>query len=111
MTIRAQGKEVAGTADCHLALRAERKFDELRSDQDEAWGSLSSLLRLFELLAIATQYTIYELHCLLAKVERLSSSPIGGRQVTLKDFAIVCSNCHVMIHIHGKCRPLNGLIP
>lgn len=40
----------------------------------------------------------------------LSNSPIGGRVVKLKDLAIVCANCHVMIHIGGECRPLKGLI-
>jgi 5-methylcytosine-specific restriction protein A len=33
------------------------------------------------------------------------------RQVKLKDLAIVCANCHAMIHRNGKCRPLEGLIP
>lgn len=41
----------------------------------------------------------------------LSNSPLGGRTVKLKDFAIVCANCHVMIHVGGECRPLKGLIP
>jgi 5-methylcytosine-specific restriction enzyme A len=41
----------------------------------------------------------------------LSGSPVGGREVKLKDLAIVCANCHVMIHIGGACRPLEGLIP
>jgi hypothetical protein len=34
-----------------------------------------------------------------------------GREVKLKDLAVVCANCHVMIHMGGKCRPLAGLIP
>jgi len=41
----------------------------------------------------------------------LSSAPIGGRHVKLEDLAVVCANCHVMIHIGGECRPLKGLIP
>ncbi|ABQ32863.1 HNH endonuclease [Bradyrhizobium sp. BTAi1] len=40
----------------------------------------------------------------------LSNSPIGGRTVKLRDLAIVCANCHAMIHIGGECRPLKGLI-
>ncbi len=41
----------------------------------------------------------------------LSSAPREGRKVTLRDLAVVCANCHVMIHIGGKCRPLADLIP
>ena len=41
----------------------------------------------------------------------LSSSPRQGRKVSLKDLAIVCANCHAMVHAGGKCRPLAGLIP
>jgi hypothetical protein len=40
----------------------------------------------------------------------LSKSPKQGREIKLKDLAIVCANCHVMIHIGGECRPLEGLI-
>jgi predicted HNH restriction endonuclease len=40
----------------------------------------------------------------------LSTSPREGREVSLKDLAVVCANCHVMIHIGGHCRPLTGLI-
>jgi hypothetical protein len=29
---------------------------------------------------------------------------------TLEDLVVVCANCHAMIHRHGKCRPLDGLI-
>src|SRR5262245_48779112 len=36
---------------------------------------------------------------------------VMGREVKLKDLAVVCANCHVMIHMGGKCRPLAGLIP
>jgi len=32
-------------------------------------------------------------------------------QTTLDDLAIVCGNCHAMIHLNGQCRPLTGLIP
>jgi len=31
-------------------------------------------------------------------------------QTTLKDLAIVCANCHAMIHRRGECRPLEGLV-
>jgi 5-methylcytosine-specific restriction enzyme A len=40
----------------------------------------------------------------------LSKSPKDGRETKLKDLAIVCANCHVMIHAGGECRPLAGLI-
>jgi hypothetical protein len=32
------------------------------------------------------------------------------RATKLKELAIVCPNCHAMIHRHGKCRPLKGLV-
>jgi 5-methylcytosine-specific restriction enzyme A len=40
----------------------------------------------------------------------LHKAPKEGRQVLLKDLAIVCANCHAMIHAAGECRPLEGLI-
>ena len=40
----------------------------------------------------------------------LSASPNRGRKVSLEDFAVVCANCHAMIHLGGKCRSLTGLI-
>ena len=43
-------------------------------------------------------------------LEPLSEAPRDGRLVTLDKLAIVCANCHAMIHIGGKCRPLAGLI-
>jgi hypothetical protein len=33
-----------------------------------------------------------------------------AEETTLADLAVVCANCHAMIHRHGKCRPLEGLI-
>lgn len=41
----------------------------------------------------------------------LNKSPAKGREVKLADLAIVCANCHAMIHRGGECRPLMGLIP
>jgi predicted HNH restriction endonuclease len=41
----------------------------------------------------------------------LSDAPTTGRAVKLADLAIVCANCHRMIHIGGQCRPLASLIP
>lgn len=29
---------------------------------------------------------------------------------TLKDLAIVCANCHAMIHRNNECRPMDGLV-
>jgi 5-methylcytosine-specific restriction endonuclease McrA len=33
-----------------------------------------------------------------------------AEETTLDDLAIVCANCHAMIHRRGECRPLSGLI-
>jgi 5-methylcytosine-specific restriction protein A len=41
----------------------------------------------------------------------LSESAPEGRAVALKELAIVCANCHAMIHRGGECRPLADLIP
>ncbi len=43
-------------------------------------------------------------------LEPLSIAPKEGRPIMLDQLAIVCSNCHVMIHRGGECRPLKGLI-
>jgi hypothetical protein len=40
----------------------------------------------------------------------LGSAPRQGTSTRLSDLAIVCPNCHAMIHLGGKCRPLAGLI-
>jgi predicted HNH restriction endonuclease len=40
----------------------------------------------------------------------LGGAPDDGFAVTLQDLAIVCPNCHAMIHRGGKCRPLEPLI-
>lgn len=34
----------------------------------------------------------------------------GPTRTALSDLAVVCPNCHAMIHVGGKSRPLNGLI-
>jgi hypothetical protein len=34
-----------------------------------------------------------------------------GRKVTLKDLAVVCANCHAMIHRGGECRKLVDIVP
>jgi 5-methylcytosine-specific restriction protein A len=34
----------------------------------------------------------------------------GSQVTTLDDLVVVCANCHAMIHRHGECRPLQGLI-
>lgn len=41
----------------------------------------------------------------------ISKSPKKGKEYSLLDLAIVCANCHAMIHRDGECRPLDGLIP
>lgn len=40
----------------------------------------------------------------------LHKAPPEGRKVELSDLAIVCANCHAMIHAGGECRKLAGLI-
>jgi hypothetical protein len=48
-----------------------------------------------------------------AHVHHLNALAGGDEPVvtTLDDLAIVCANCHAMIHRKGECRPLEGLIP
>jgi 5-methylcytosine-specific restriction protein A len=41
----------------------------------------------------------------------LSAAPKEGRKLRLQDLAVVCANCHAMIHRHGECRPIQSLIP
>ena len=42
-------------------------------------------------------------------------NPLGDRsapsETKLSELAIVCANCHAMIHRGDQCRPLEGLIP
>lgn len=38
----------------------------------------------------------------------LSAAP-GSIETRLRDLAVVCPNCHAMIHRGGECRPLDGL--
>ena len=39
----------------------------------------------------------------------LSSLAKQGERINLSDLAIVCANCHAMIHRGGQCRPLADL--
>ncbi len=41
----------------------------------------------------------------------LGDAPKKGRKTKLADLAVVCANCHRMIHRFGQCRPLDDLIP
>jgi predicted HNH restriction endonuclease len=43
-------------------------------------------------------------------LEPLSAAPRIGRIITLDKLAVVCANCHAMIHVGGQCRPLASLI-
>jgi putative restriction endonuclease len=40
----------------------------------------------------------------------LSTAPDGGRETSIEELAIVCPNCHAMIHVGGECRPLEALM-
>lgn len=44
-------------------------------------------------------------------LEPLSDAPDTGRPIRLDKLAVVCANCHVMIHRGGQCRELGSLIP
>ena len=48
-----------------------------------------------------------------AHVHHLIPLAKTGKEKTTKldDLAIVCANCHAMIHRKGGCRELNGLLP
>ncbi|WP_156937111.1 HNH endonuclease [Bradyrhizobium sp. WSM2254] len=41
----------------------------------------------------------------------LASQTSSGTKTKLSDLAVVCANCHAMIHVGGENRPLEGLIP
>lgn len=41
----------------------------------------------------------------------LSRVGARGQRVRMSDLAIVCANCHAMIHIGGECRPLHAIRP
>lgn len=43
-------------------------------------------------------------------LDQLSAAPLIGRKITLDDLAVVCSNCHRMIHSGGACRTLAEII-
>ncbi|MCC8953134.1 HNH endonuclease [Bradyrhizobium sp. Pear77] len=44
-------------------------------------------------------------------LEPIASYPEDGRKVEFDELAIVCPNCHAMIHRGGQCRELDALIP
>lgn len=41
--------------------------------------------------------------------------PLGSRAnattTKLEDLAVLCANCHAMVHVGGECRPIESLIP
>lgn len=41
---------------------------------------------------------------------QLGKAPKAGRKYTASDLAIVCSNCHRMIHRNGQCRDVETLL-
>jgi hypothetical protein len=43
-------------------------------------------------------------------LEPLGSTPAKVRETKLSDLAIVCPNCHAMIHLGGECRNMKDLI-
>jgi hypothetical protein len=40
----------------------------------------------------------------------LAATTPSGKKTSLDDLAVVCSNCHAMIHRNGECRSLDSLI-
>lgn len=45
-----------------------------------------------------------------AHVHHCQPLATGKHETTLDDLKIVCANCHAMIHRHGGCRDMRGLI-
>jgi hypothetical protein len=43
-------------------------------------------------------------------LQPLSAMPAKGKRITLSDLAVVCANCHAMIHRFGENRPLAMLL-
>jgi 5-methylcytosine-specific restriction endonuclease McrA len=41
----------------------------------------------------------------------LSTAPLQGYITRIEDLAVVCPNCHAMIHAGGECRSIDELIP
>ena len=41
----------------------------------------------------------------------LAAATASGSRRSLSDLAVVCANCHAMIHRGGACRPFRSLIP
>ena len=44
-------------------------------------------------------------------LDQMKDAPEEGRQITLDRLAVVCANCHAMIHRGGECRSLGDLVP
>lgn len=44
-------------------------------------------------------------------LEPLSRAGKRGAKTKLDSIAIVCANCHAMIHRDGQCREMGALIP
>lgn len=44
-------------------------------------------------------------------LDQMKDAPDEGRKATLERLAVVCSNCHRMIHRGGECRPLKEVSP
>ena len=44
-------------------------------------------------------------------LDALSTAPDSGQITSIDQLAVVCPNCHAMIHKGGECRSLDSLIP
>jgi hypothetical protein len=55
--------------------------------------------------------TIGESFAEVHHLDPLNTAPKEGREARLDRLVVVCSNCHSMIHIGGRCRDIVGLIP
>jgi len=45
------------------------------------------------------------------KRQVLAEAATGPRQTRLEELAVICANCHRMVHVGGGCRALDDLIP
>lgn len=95
---------------CHRRREANARREKLRAAPRANGGKLICEVPHCG-FDFAKQYgTLGEGYAQVHHLLPLSKSPKDGREIKLKDLAIVCANCHVMIHAGGKCRPLAGLI-
>jgi hypothetical protein len=60
---------------------------------------------------LSTYGAIGQDYAIVHHTKPLGSLSKEGSKTSLADLAIVCANCHAMIHRGGSCRPMKSLIP